>query len=130
MTNARYAFIGMYEAREIPEGWQHPKDEHGEYIPLLPYGYAGDDSEIAVTPENTMPPTPWQGACEIVAYESCTEGTPVSPAFPSTPQGKVDLCNWCSANEKVLGNHTAEGEAWAAILFGDAAITGDGWVVG
>jgi hypothetical protein len=122
--------VGMYEAREVPAGWQHPKDEHDTFSPLLPYGYAGDDSEILVTPENTMPPTPWVGEIEIMAYEICTEGTPISPAFPNTRAGKLDLCNWCAANEKLLGKHPVDGEAWAAILFGDAGITLDGEVRG
>ncbi len=128
-TDRQFAFIGMYEAREIPAGWQHPKDAHDEFIPLLPYGYGGDDSEIVLTPEDTMPPTPWQGATEIVAYEACTEGTPISPAFPNTPAGKLGLCDWCAANEKLLGKRLVDGEAWAAILFGEAAITGDGGVI-
>ena len=129
MSERTFLYVGMYEAREIPQRWQHPKDEHDTFIPLLPYGYAGDDSEILVTPENTMPPTPWVGETEILAYEICTEGTPISPAFPNTPAGKLELCNWCAANEKLLGKRLVDGEAWAAILFGEAAITGDGGVI-
>ncbi len=132
MTNTnetRFAFVGMYEAREIPRGWQHPKDEHDTFIPLLPYGYAGDDSEIPVTADTTMPAAPQQGETEIMAYEICTEGTPISPAFPNTPLGRLDLCNWCAANEKLLGKRLVDGEAWAAILFGEAAITGEGRVI-
>ncbi len=129
-NDAQIAFIGMYEAREIPEGWQHPQDEHDTFIPLLPYGYAGDDSEVIVSPENTMPPTPWRGATEIIAYETCTEGTPISPAFPNTPAGRLDLCNWCATNEKLLGKRLVAGEAWAAILFGEASIGSDGTVRG
>jgi len=43
MTNERscFSFVGVYEAREFPKGWHHPKDEHDTFIPLLPYGYAG-----------------------------------------------------------------------------------------
>ena len=120
-----FLLVGMYEAREIPAGWQHPKDEHGIYIPLLPFGYRLDDDERA--PADHMMPPPL-GDIEIVAYESCSEGTPISPAFPNTSDGKLGLCNWCAANEKLLGKQPVDGEAWAAILFGDASIDLDGTV--
>jgi len=124
-----YAFVGTYEARAFPKGWQHPKLANGRYKPLLPYGYAGDDSVAPATPETTMPPTPMRGESEIAAYEAVSEGTPISPGFPDTPQGRLDLCNWCAEHEKLLGRRLVDAEAWAAILFGDAAITGDGIVI-
>ena len=33
------SFIANREVRLIPAGWQHPKDESGRYVPLLPFGY-------------------------------------------------------------------------------------------
>ncbi len=126
---SQYAFVGTYEARSFPKGWAHPK-RNGRYVPLLPYGYAGDETDdFVATPETTMPPSRLQGENEIAAYEAVSEGTPISPAFPDTPQGRLDLCNWCAANEDILGKRKVDAEAWAAILFGDAAITGDGSVI-
>ncbi len=29
-------FLGNREVRRIPRGWQHPRDERGRYVPLLP----------------------------------------------------------------------------------------------
>jgi len=124
-----FDFIPNREVREIPKGWQHPTDARGKHIPLLPYGYAGDDSEIAVTPETTMPPTPWVGEIEIAAYETTTEGTPISPAFPNTPKGRRDLVAYCAEHAFVFGHRRAGGEAWAAVLFGEGAtVDSDGTV--
>jgi hypothetical protein len=115
-------YVGMYEAREIPRGWQHPRDEHGVLVPLLPFGYAFDDE-----PGETMPPP--LGDAEIAAYEICSEGTPVSPPFPNSPEGRLALVAWCAANERLFGKHLVDAEAWAAILFGNAAVTLDGTVI-
>jgi hypothetical protein len=127
MTTNDIHFIPNREVREIPKGWQHPKDAAGEYVPLLPYGYPDDDRPA--TPETTMPPTPWVGEIEIAAYEVCTEGTPISPAFPDTPEGRRDLIAWCAEHATVFGDRHAGGEAWAAVLFGEGAtVDGDGTV--
>ena len=123
MNERRFLYVGMYEAREIPRGWQHPMDEHGLPVPLLPHGYAGDDAEFY----ETMPAPTAYG--EITAYETCSEGTPVSPAFPNTAEGRLALVGWCAANEKLFGKHLVEVEAWVAILFGDAGITPEGGVI-
>ncbi len=126
MTNERTAYvIANREVREIPKGWQHPRDAKNTLIPLLPFGYQIDD-EIA--PFEEMMPVPL-GEIEIAAYETVTEGTPISPAFPDTPEGRLALINWCAEHATTFGSHRADGEAWAAILFGDAAITLDGRVV-
>lgn len=121
-------FVGSYEARLIPAGWQHPRDGRG-FVPELPT----HDVALGGLVLNCM-----AGVCAtdandpraVVAYEAVSEGTPVSPAFPDTPQGRLDLCNWLAANEKVMGKRLVDAEAWAAILFGDAAISADGIVVG
>jgi hypothetical protein len=61
------------------------------------------------------------GAVEIVVYETTTEGTPISPSFPNTPAGRLALCDWCARNTTTFGDHKADLEAWAAILFGASA---------
>jgi hypothetical protein len=121
--------VGGREVRAFPKGWQHPQRDGG-YVPLLPYGYAGDESEGPVaTPETTMPPTPLRGETEIAAYETVTEGTPISPAFPDTPEGRLALVRYCAEHCTTFADHRADAEAWAAILFGDAAVGLDGRVV-
>ncbi len=67
---------------------------------------------------------------EIVAYEAVSEGTPISPPFPNTPEGRLGLVAYCSQHCTTFANHTADAEAWAALLFGqNAAVTADGMVV-
>ena len=59
MNASQYAFVGTYEVREIPKGWQHPRDGRGRYVPLLPFGYPFDDSQ---EPSPTMTKTSRSGA--------------------------------------------------------------------
>ena len=121
MTNdeTQISFIPNREVREIPRGWQHPRGAHGRFIPLLPFGYQIDDDECA--PADRMMPPPL-GDIDIAAYETTTEGTPISPAFPDTPQGRLALVAYCAEHGTTFGSHRADGEAWAAILFGCATV--------
>ena len=119
----RLAFVPNRELRVIPAGWQHPRDARGGYVPLLPSGYVSDDAD-----QPDLMPEP-SGATEIAAYETTTEGTPISPAFPDTPQGRLDLVNYCAEHCTTFGDHRAGVEAWAALLFGDGAtVDADGTV--
>jgi hypothetical protein len=96
---------------------------------LLPAEYETDEP---LNPEQFMPSArglPAE-ATEIMAYETTSEGTPISPAFPNTPQGRLDLVNYCAEHCTTFARHTAGPEAWAAILFGDSAavVSEDGTV--
>ena len=117
------AFVANREVRIIPAGWRHPRDARDRNVPLLPAGYVADDAEHAdLMPEPT-------GATEIAAYETVSEGTPISPAFPDTPQGRLDLVNYCAEHCATFGDHRAGVEAWAVLLFGDGAtVDADGTV--
>jgi hypothetical protein len=124
------SFIPNREVRWIPKGWQHPKDAKGRYVPLLPNGYCDangfTDEEKANARE--MPSTTGAARAqglEIAAYETTTEGTPISPAFPDTPEGRLALVNWCAENETTFGDHKADAEAWAGILLTDQVVTVD-----
>lgn len=107
-----FLFIASREVRVIPAGWQHPRDARGGPIPLLP---------------EQMPDA---GAhTEIAAYETTSEGTPISPTFPDSPAGRLDLVRHCAAYCTVFGEHRSGEEGWAAILFGEhAVIAEDGTV--
>ena len=109
--NTAIRFIANREVRVIPKGWQHPKDARGKHVPLLP-----EDMPDAM------------GETEIAAYETTSEGTPISPAFPNTPEGRLALVNHCAERETTFGDHGADAEAWAAILFGCATVDLDGAV--
>lgn len=132
MTNERadLAFIGGREVRIIPKGWQHPRNEHGRYAPLLPANYAFDDEAHAAEGVATMPDASGLRAdeTEIVAYETVSEGTPISPVFPNKPEGQLALVNYCAEHATTFGDHRAGAEAWAAILFGGASIDLNGTV--
>lgn len=100
---ARIRFLANREVRVIPAGWQHPVDAARHPLPLLP---------------EEMPEV-GGGESAIMAYETVTEGTPISPAFPNTREGRLDLVRWCADHCTTLGQHRAGAEAWAAILFGE-----------
>jgi hypothetical protein len=100
------------EVRRVPEGWQHPRDERGKYVPLL---------------AEQMPRL--EGGYAIVAYQTTSEGTPISPAFPDTPEGRFALVRHCAEHATTFGQHRTGVEAWAAILFGaGATVRPDGTV--
>ena len=127
----QFGFVPNREVRWIPRGWQHPKDASGRYVPLLPNGYCDANGftaeERARAPEMpaTTGPVSAQGL-EIAAYETTTEGTPISPAFADTPEGRLALVSWCAERETTFGSFKADGETWAAILFTNRVVTVDG----
>ena len=106
-------FLASREVRVIPTGWHHPRDAEGRLRPLLP----------------EQMPAVAGGATAILAYETVSEGTPISPAFPNTGDGRLALVRHCVAHCFSFGHHRAGPEAWAAILFGhDTTVGFDGSV--
>ena len=103
--------ISNREVRWIPRGWQHPKDENGRFLPLLPYG-RGEEAAAEMPAASGEDP-------EIAAYETTTEGTPISPAYPNTPEGRLAMANWCAEHAFTWGDHRADAETWAVLLFGE-----------
>ena len=113
------AFVGGRELRTIPKGWRHPRDPQRKnwYQPLLPEQMPG---VAGLAPDETA----------IAAYETTTEGTPISPPFPNTPAGQLDLVAFCAVQCTTWGDNKGGPEAWAVILFGNgAAVTADGVVI-
>jgi len=125
MTREKSEFLiaAVREVRVIPAGWQHPRNWDNRLQPLLPTDYAWDGDGAAC-----MPAIAPGDETEIAAYETTTEGTPISPAFPNTPEGRLALVNWCVEHATTFGHRTTGAEGWAAILFGDAAVALDGTV--
>ena len=110
-------FIANREVRVVPAGWRHPKDASGRFVPLLPEQMP----ELAGLPPHRT---------RITAYETTTEGTPISPPFTNTPEGRLRLTQHCADHYTTWGSHAADAEAWAVVLFGrSAAVTADGVVV-
>ncbi len=109
-------FVGGRELRTIRKGWLHPEGA-GKPRPLLPE----DMPDVAgLAPEET----------EIVAYETVSEGTPISPPFPNTLEGQLRLVEYCAEHCTTWGDYKGGAEAWAALLFGEhTAVSADGVVI-
>ena len=134
-----FMLMASREVRTIPRGWQHPKNAEGRYIGLFddwdadvkyreetPQYYGPDSDEPPMDRDEYMPEVKHLPVEEtqIVAYETVSEGTPMSPAFDNTPEGKLALLQWCAENASVPGSrdqHTSI-EAWAAMLYGTAMV--------
>ena len=48
--------------------------------------------------------------------------------LPGHARGRRDLIAYCAEHATTFGDHRADAEAWAAILFGDASVGIDGTV--
>jgi len=121
------------ELRVIPKGWQHP-DHKGlfpaERFPSTPEALAKwcEDYEEPEGPDQASYMPSVAGLApeqtEIMAYETVSEGGPISPAFPNSPEGRMQLVKWLAENEDIMGQQV-DGETWAAILFTDALALSD-----
>jgi len=145
------------EVRRVPANWEHPKDESGEYIPLLDGSFSEDlarwnegklkwDNGLVsdwnggwkAKPSEEECPTfeDWDGECpeakdympewpeeektHLMMYETCSEGTPISPAFEKAE----DLAHWLADNgASSFGSDTASYEAWLETIQGGFAPT-------
>ena len=95
------------EVRRVPPTWEHPHDGE-KYIPL---NGEYDDAEYPDAP--CMPTWAKDEATHYMMYETCTEGTPISPAF-ATPE---ELAHWLAdAGASAFGNQTATYEQWLSTI--------------
>lgn len=94
-------FMCNRELRVIPKGWKHP-DNEAILRQQMP-------SVEGLQPEAT----------EIRAYETTSEGTPISPAFDNSSRGRFALARFCTENCSTFADSKTDIEAWAAILFGN-----------
>lgn len=118
------------EVRIIPRGWKHPTN--GAY-PTGKTRYIGlcsrdmlqyvDDDDEPLGESDLMPDVAGMAEeeTEIAAYETVSEGTPISPSFPNTPEGRFEMVRWLAENADIIGRKV-DGETWAAILFGRGAM--------
>jgi hypothetical protein len=115
------------ECRRVPKDWDHPRDDHGALIPMhdeFPY----NDSEVSEgladgwldggPPHYGMPIMPdWPESerTHYQMYETCTEGTPISPVC-ETPE---ELARWCADNgASAFADMTASYEHWLGVARG------------
>lgn len=118
-------FLVNVEVRPVPAGWRHPEDARGRPLPLVSRAYwnacePGSDDRAscagAVMPDTAgLPP---EKIC-IAAYETISEGTPISPTFPDTLDGRMLLAIWCARNRTIAAGVRAVPSTWAAALFTD-----------
>ncbi len=121
------------EIRRVPLDWEHPTDERGHPVPLerrdLWYtdaelrelyaeGYTLEDLESRFMPDFSTVPADRMG---LRAYETTTEGTPMTPAFVDTPEGRWALIHCCATNVSTFADHLTSARAWAELLFGSRA---------
>lgn len=117
------------EIRRVPGDWDHPQI-NGEYIPLLD-GYKEDvDGFMSRLAENGlqsaidyygqapdindyMPEWDEKEKTHIQMYETCSEGTPISP----TMETGEELARWLTDNNaSAFGEMTATFEQWLATI--------------
>lgn len=121
--------------RMVPRGWEHPRNERGNYKPLHDdyeenkagwlaslalIGLQATLDDIGTPPDqNDYMPT-WEASeCVLwMMYEECSEGTPISPGF-ETPE---ELARWLADNKaSAFGGMTATYEQWLATCLNGAA---------
>ena len=135
------------EVRRVPANWQHPKEDNwrGEsrYKPLYE-GYANAKKEFlqmlnekglqealdyyGQPPDqgDYMPDWPEDQRTHYQMYETCSEGTPISPVMES-PEA---LAHWLADNDaSSFGSMTATYEEWLRVCRGGwacSAVISDG----
>lgn len=127
-----YYFLLNREIRRVPLDWEHPRDATGAFLPLQDRNLAYTDAEIAelialghsrveiecwLMPDFSSAPDEQLGLC---VYETTTEGTPMTPVFVDTPEGRWALVQYCANSLSVFANRMLNVEAWAELLFGDS----------
>ena len=113
------------EVRRVPKNWKHPEKD-GNYIALLE-GYAEDCAEFDAivdekerermgnrpAKEDYMPDWPESEKTHLQMYETCTEGTPISPVM-ETPE---ELARWLADNgASSFGRMTATYQQWLCTI--------------
>ena len=124
------------EVRRVPAKWEHPRDEQGHFRPMFDASYEErakefleranrDGLQEAVDwmgcPERDdyMPTWPDSERTHLQMYETCSEGTPISPVF-ATPE---ELARWLADNgASAFGRMTATYEEWMVIARGKSSV--------
>lgn len=134
------------EIRRVPKGWEHPRDEKGNYIPMFDQSWTDAiDEWIAnyekwkVEPERDCTFLEWYGdapnseayrpdydsepTCYQV-YETVSEGTPTSPVFET----EDDMFDWLVAQGH--SEHAARRFVEEGFVFSMLMVPGKGVYMG
>ncbi len=122
------------EVRKVPKNWGHPKNDDGNFKPLLE-GYknkAVEFMEIAnkeglheaieymgcPDKDDYMPDWEDGERTHLMMYEDTSEGTPISPAF----EAPEELARWLTDNgASSFGKMTGSYEGWLRVANGGFA---------
>jgi hypothetical protein len=120
------------EVRRVPASWEHPQDEHGNYIPM--HEHAPEYSvgvleegirdgwlreEFPHTSVSIMPNWWDEDRTHYQMYEDVTEGTPISPVMES-PEA---LARWLADNNaSAFADMTASYEQWLKMITGPGVV--------
>ena len=125
------------EVRMVPPGWEHPRNADGGYVPLhgqtyeerlaelaelrAEYGEVDDEEQRRYEDRAGCWPTFAPGtATRYVMYETCTEGTPISPPC-ATPEA---LARWLADHgASSFGSRTATYAQWLATIRAGGAVS-------
>jgi hypothetical protein len=123
------------EVRMVPANWIHPKNDDGQYEPLMDYfDIALNDFQEMEDKEGLQEATDYYGQRPVIEdympswsdeerthymmYEDTSEGTPISPAFASPEE----LAMWLEATgASSFGSRTANYDHWLRVAKGGFA---------
>lgn len=120
------------EVRLVRADWQHPKDARGVDVPLLgDFNYTPEEVQegleegwLSGEPPHygldVMPDWPEAERTHLQMYETCSEGTPISPVCATAEE----LARWLADNgASAFGNRTATYEQWLATIRRGSAVS-------
>ena len=91
------------QVRRVPLDYQHPKNEDGRHVPLVE-----NDDDARPSSERMPEPDP-NAKLGWCMYETCSEGTPISPVCGS----ETELARWLADHRApAYGTETATYEEW------------------
>lgn len=104
------------EVRRVPSWWQHPTNASGRPIPLFSandYDCDHEDDETVDPDDFMLVNIPRDECTHWQMYETCSEGTPISPVF-SSPE---ELARWLAdTGASAFAGMTATYEQWLATI--------------
>jgi hypothetical protein len=113
------------EVRMVPPDWQHPKNKDGYYVPLHEHMPYNADEITEGIRDGWLDSDPPHYGCGVMPqwaenerthfqmYETCSEGTPISPVMET----KEELARWLAdSGASAFADLTATYEQWLATI--------------
>lgn len=133
----RFHYSISIELRRVPLDWEHPKKSKYSSVfkPLFEHeslseesieefmeedpGFTREEASGRFMPDFSNVSEEQMGIC---AYETISDGTPISPVFPNTSAGRFALAKYCADKKPVFVDEGADIGTWKAILFGERLV--------